>query len=87
MAVFAACSHHKLPDPPPRVRSPIGILRRKALVIMIVSVKDYVHICVVERLPEGPQGSVIPVPPARAEERVMKIGHGASGGVLGEVLT
>ena len=61
-----------------------GILRREALVHMVVAVEDDVGVRRVEGVPEGRHARAV-ADPSRAEARVVPVGEGALVGVSGEV--
>ena len=57
----SARAHHELPDAMLGIGGRAGRLWREALVDVLVAVEDHVGIELVERGPERPDGSVVPV--------------------------
>ena len=84
-----ARTHHDFADSVSRVRIPLGILRSKPLVGMLVAGEDQVGVRCVKVLPEGPQLRVqrMTLEKAAAEKRMMPIGENAGVGMPCEVLS
>jgi hypothetical protein len=83
----APCAHHELPDAILGIRPPLGVLRGKTLVVVVVSVEHHVDASGVEDLPKTLHpfytGTIRP----RSEQRVVEVGKGTRLFVVGgEVL-
>jgi len=85
--VFAAGADDEFADAAGGVGEALGILRSKALVVVIVTVENDVGMGRVETIPERLDFKIVAVRAAGTEERLVPVGESAGGGMRGEIGT
>ncbi len=81
---LAACPHYELSNAKRRIRSAVGILRREAFVIVVVTIDNDLRPGLIKGLPDRLHLVVVSVP-SGGEQRMMPVGQGAGRGVSGQV--
>ena len=84
--ILAAGAYDEFADSVREIRLPVGILRRKALVVVIVTIHDHRRVSGVEVLPKRLHLEVVAMRAAGTEERLVPVRESAGGGMRLQVL-
>src|SRR5579863_985586 len=86
MGILSATADNEFPNASLRIGFSIGIFRSKSLVVVIVSVDDYICVRGIQRIPQRFHLRVVAVLSARTEQRLVKICQRAGHVVLRQIL-
>jgi hypothetical protein len=70
---FSACPHYKGTDTPDWIKIPVWCLRRKPLIVMVMTVHDHINPKLIQDTPQLSYFRVVSVPPG-AKEWMVPVG-------------